>query len=119
MITFITEPKLNFYQWLTKNFGSVDAFMKLKYKDKEKIFLRWKWSLSDEANYNLEMSRQSLLHMIENTESKDDSYADYFDKINKFNKECIKIKESIGLVKQQPDIYTKKVLNAFDGIVDD
>ena len=29
------------------------------------------------------------------------------------------MKESIGLVKQQPDIYTKKVLNAFDGIVDD
>lgn len=108
-LSFTVIDKPDFTEYITKTYGGYEDFLRLKDKDKEKIFLRWKYGFtSDEANYAIEVTDRQLLALykmqnINDIQEKGFRYA-IQNKLS-FEDRCIKIKKEIGLIKQD---YTPK-----------
>jgi len=100
-----------------------DNFQKLQYKDKEIIFLRWKWGLSNpEINNSLEEGRKSLMFQIKDMEfgKVDEGLAYYVQTLKDFEILCWKTKKEIGLIKPTDDELSgdvKEVRAMFGGEV--
>lgn len=110
---------ISFEEWIRNNYASFDNFMNLKRKDKEVIFLRWKWGLSDNVNQDLEASETQTLHLIKDFDLSGIKQDVKFYLENKivFNKYCFHIKGRIGLLEltEEDNVLKNKVIDAFEG----
>lgn len=64
----LTEKKIEpFLDWLSRRIGKTRSeFMKLGIKDREEIFLRWKWGFTNpKANQELQFTRNYLIQGVE------------------------------------------------------
>lgn len=109
-------PIIPFENWLELRFGSVDKFDALSKKDKEKIFLRWKWGFNDErTNEELELSEKLILFQLKDNDLSELSEGVRFYILNKRNFEriCFETKKRIGLIFQSnPEV--EKLANIFN-----
>lgn len=123
-VSFMLEKIILFEVWIKKNYSSFDSFLNLKDKDKEKIFLRWKWGLSDESNPFLESSERHTLHILQGTDLSrlSEALQYYFNNKVAFDKYCKEVREQIGLVyrktEELPEV-AQQALSIFDGRVVD
>lgn len=96
--SFTVDVKADFFEWLKLGYGSIDKFMHLSPKDKEEIFLRWKWKFSNSTiNRELEMSEQATLQMVRGVEFKNEGMRSYIDNKAIFDTQCRSVKQSIGI----------------------
>ena len=102
--TFLLKKCLAFQTWIEKKYGSYQQFLNLKDSDKEKLFLRWKWGLSDDnANHNLEHTRRYIMANLEDVEQLPEDIRDYYRIIKRFEDYCYSIKQEIGLAMRKED----------------
>lgn len=90
---YTMEIKNRFDDWIEKKKGiRLGEFCMLKPSEKEKIFLLWKWGLSDHANAELESSRRGIMAMVK------ERVGDwYLDNMRRFEGYCYEVKQDIGL----------------------
>lgn len=113
---FVVDEKENFFIWIEKRYGSTSEFMKLKSKDKEKIFLRWKHGFTnDTTNRTVELTEQSILSQTRDMEFKDSGWKFHIECKRKFNEQCNKIKERIGLIRESVNPEMEKIMATFGG----
>lgn len=97
------EDKLSFREWVENRYKDWSAFLELRKKDKEVIFLRWKWGFENENSLrDLETTEQQILHAIREMDiSKvDDGIRFYVEKKRRFDRQCYEIKKEIGLAEE-------------------
>lgn len=103
-------------EWLQARYGGMDKFDKLSHRDKEKIFLRWKYGFTDEwANEELELTEKQTLFQFKDSDLSDLSEAVKFHIQHKrnFNRICYETKKRIGLIRQKNPLVDK-VIQEFD-----
>ena len=109
-------PIIPFEEWIQMRYGNWDKFNTLPRKDKEKLFLRWKWGFTDErANESLELSEKATLFQFKDSDLSDLSDAWRFHIQNKrdFDRICYETKKRIGLIfKSNP--LVDKIIDTFD-----
>ncbi len=114
---FALIPIIPFEEWAGKKMG-MDKFNALSRRDKEKIFLRWKWGFGDEvANESLEMNEKATLYLFKDSDLNDLSevYRFHIQGKRRFDRICYETKLRIGLIfKSNP--LVDKIVNEFDAI---
>lgn len=105
-----------FEDWVVKNYKSFSAFMDLKEKDRETIFLRWKWGLQDESSAELESSERQTLRMMHDAKVETMSPGVRYAIENKilFDRYCTDIRRRIGLIKQTREELTEPAQRALE-----
>ena len=115
-VPFALTPIIPFEEWIQIKYGSWDKFNALSRRDKEKIFLRWKWGFTEEGiNEGLEVSEKQTLYLFKDSDLSDLSEAIKFHIENKrnFDRICYETKKRIGLIfKSNPLI--DKLIDTFD-----
>jgi hypothetical protein len=102
---FTLEGVMSFEEWARRHCGGMEIFNKFKYNDKETLFLRWKYGLSDAVNQELNKTDKYILYVTKDMD---------LDKITRpglkfhiknkrwFESYCYQVKEKIGLVNRLP-----------------
>lgn len=98
---YTVVAKMDFFRWANVRRGlKMDEVTALRHKDKEKLFLTWKWGFTnDNTNYELESSRRDMMMSIDRTT--DDFY---FKEIIKWENLCFEIKKQLGLAQEKKAI---------------
>lgn len=88
-----------FKMWVTEKYGDYNSFLKLKFNDKRKIFLKWKWhSKSDESNEACESTERYILHVIKNHIYTHPSWKLWQKEKKEFAIYCCDIQKEIGIL---------------------
>lgn len=91
----------SFWEWLNKSKNiSRSEFSSLSVKDREKMFLRWKWgSSNDDSNRECESTRRGILGQMTDADiSRMDTYErHYWSSAKEFDRICRKYKSEIGI----------------------
>lgn len=114
--SFCLQKIILFENWVETRFGSMDKFDALSKKDKEKVFLRWKWGFNDErTNEELELNEQGILFRF-----KDDGLSKFSEGVKfhienkrQYDRICYETKKRIGLIFQSSPL-AEKVAKIFD-----
>jgi len=107
-------PIVKFEDWLNTRYGGMEKFRALSRKDKDAIFLRWKWGFEDaRANEGTEINERSILRLFKDDDLSNVSKLLQFHIGNKrkFDSICEDARDRIGLsYKQDPlvDDISKK-----------
>lgn len=115
-VNFSLIPVIPFEEWLQLRYGGMNKFNALSHKDKEKIFLRWKWGFNDErANDGLELSeKQTLYFFKDNDLSKlSEPWKFHIQHKRDFDKICYETKKRIGLIFTSNPLVNK-LIDTFD-----
>jgi len=114
---FIEKKIILFMEWMNQRFGSYDKFLKLGFKDKEKMFLRWKWGFQDDrANEQCEITEKGILFQFKDADldalsSKALAFA--LKEKRNFDAICFKVRQEIGLYRKD-DPMVDRVTKQFD-----
>lgn len=114
---FTLIPIIPFEQWCSRKYGNMDKFMSLTPKDREKVFLRWKWGHDENMdNESLESSERATLFQFKDADLSTLSEAIRFHIENKlmFDEICEYTKRRIGLI-QERNPRIDKVMETFSG----
>lgn len=112
-----------FKEWISNKYRSYDEFMKLSKSDRNKIFLRWKWRTEDDKTCeDLEATRRHLLRdMLEcdiDAKFPEESDRHFYKNRVEFEKECINIKKSIGLIVDKiNDVRITNIVKSVNGVI--
>ena len=112
-----------FEVWIRKKYKSFDAFLNLKFQDRETVFLRWKWGCGDESNRDLEISERYTVHLLKGEDFGQLSAAlkFYFEKKLSFEEYCKEVRNRIGLRhEKKEDLPTEeqRLVGIFDGEIE-
>ena len=100
-VNFALFPITPFETWLQENYRKANEFYGLTKKDKEKIFLRYKWGYMDErANEGLEINEQGTLRLFKDADLSQlsEAWKFYIEQKLLFNQICFETKKRIGLI---------------------
>lgn len=115
---------VDFWEYVDKKGVDHNTFIGFEFKNKEEIFLRWKWGFSVHgSNVDCEMTRRSLVRdmvMLDPNKFKDQDVQKYWSGVVRFEEKCRQIKTEIGLiydkgVAQNPEV--KKLTEMVGGKV--
>lgn len=114
-MSFTKQKIIPFNNWLKRQKTNMNDLMNLSLKERELIFLRWKWGLSDAANESLENTEQHILFMIKDWDltKESDEYRFHFEHKRNFNRICYEIKKQIGLAELPKDENIEKIKSYF------
>lgn len=100
-ISFTLQRYYPFKDYVEKKFGDYDAFLKLKYEDKHKIFLRYKYGFTNpQANEELDATDQYLCSLYLNRDInsiENDGWKFHIRQKLKYQAYCNRVKKEIGL----------------------
>jgi len=98
---YTVVKKMDFFRWANIRKGlKTDEVRILRPKDKEKLFLTWKWGFTnDNTNYELESSRRDMMMSVDR--NTDDFY---LREIIDWENWCFDIKRELGLVEEKKAI---------------
>ena len=116
-VSWTLIPIIPFEKWVeARHSGGMDKFKTLSRRDKEKVFLRWKWGWTDErANEGLEITEKTTLYQFKDNDLSEESPTIKFHIEHKrnFNRICYATKQRIGLIfKNNP--LVDKLIDTFD-----
>lgn len=115
-VSFTLIPIIPFEDFIEKRYKTWDKFNDLSLKDKEKIFLRWKWGFEDErANEELDLNERQILFLFKDNDLSQEKEAIKFHLECKrnFDSICYRTKLRIGLIYQR-NPTTDKLAETFD-----
>ena len=115
-VSFSLIPIIPFEEWVEARHGHYEKFISLSHRDKEKIFLRWKWGFNDERmNEGLESSEKATLYQFKDRDLTGESepWRFHIEHKRDFDRICYETKERIGLI-FKPNPLMDKVIDAFD-----
>ena len=108
---FAFIPIIPFEKWAEGKMG-MKKFDILSHKDKNKIFLRWKWGFEDDiTNENLDMSEKASLYLFKDDDLNQLSEAWRFHIQHKrnFDRICYATKGRIGFITKNNPLIDKLV----------
>jgi len=115
---FALIPIIPFEDWFTQRFGKMDKFYQLNRKDKEKIFLRWKWGfLDDRANEQIDFTEIATLNHYKDCDlSKlSEGWRFYIVQKRNFARICQETRKLLGLTEVEYNPLVEKVIETYDG----
>ena len=111
-VSFTLIPIIPFEEWVEKRHSGMEKFKTLSRRDKEKVFLRWKWGFDDaRANEGLELSEKQILYQFKEGNLSAENPAIRFHiecKLN-FDRVCYETKKRIGLIFKSNPLVNKLV----------
>ena len=112
-----------FRYYIARKYGGWDNFMKLKFQDKNKIFLKWKHGFtSHETNIALEVTGRYFYNMHKNTnieEIKNEGVKFYIKQKIWYEDYCFEVKRDIGLTEKKQEVIqeVQEIADKFGGKV--
>jgi len=115
-VSFSLIPIIPFEEWVEARHGHYEKFISLSRRDKEKIFLRWKWGFNDERiNEGLESSEKATLNQFKGRELNGESepWRFHIEHKRDFDRICYETQKRIGLIFKS-DPLVDKLIDDFD-----
>src|SRR3990167_9953273 len=114
--TFTLIPIIRFEDFVIKKYNTLVKFNDLSLKDREKIFLRWKWGFDDDrANEELNLNEKQILFLFKDKDlgELNGVWKFHIEHKQQFDRICYATKSRIGLTYQRnPTI--DKLTEVFD-----
>ena len=119
-MSFCLQKIVDFEVWLRQRYSkSLNDFMGLTRPQREEIFLRWKWGLTDPgSNMALEEGEKQTLYATKDMQcnNPNDPYQYYIGLKRNYDRYCFELKKRIDLCDElSDDEEVKKVEEIFNG----
>jgi len=109
-----------FRHYINRKYGDMDSFLSLKFKDKNRIFLQWKYGFgSYETNIAIEITDRYLYHHYKNTDTDNEGLKFHIRQKIWYEEYCLDIKRDIGLLERKREVIkeVKELADKFGGEV--
>lgn len=113
---FALIPIIPFEHWINERYSNFEKFNSLSKKDKEKIFLRWKWGLSDDRiNEELDFNEQHALYLLKDNDlsTMKEEVKFHIQQKRIFDRICYETKKRIGIIFTHNPLIDK-IIDTFD-----